>query len=163
MKSVTVALVVVFNLSVVVLYSRNLATAANGWKSKAQPSAERSASETYVAPVEQHGSKPVAAADEGEPAAVKAERPLEARKVEAAPSSIASGDGKESIDGKEMVDAKEGKELQPVAQGERPLGLRLPLNRPTPETLPGAAGGRGILAAPNRANIDPPVVSPEAR
>lgn len=145
MKFVIVTLAVVFNLTLVVMYSRGLVGgAAPAIKPPATaPVAERSASSPY---------KPSPAAERKAPPA----------------RGTATEDGKdvvepvESGDGKETLDPKDGKELlEPVAEEVRALRLRSGSGRPSAEIM--GRRERGILAPANPANLDPPVVSPEAR
>jgi hypothetical protein len=145
MKFVIVTLAVVFNLTLVVLYSRGLVggSAAREKTAKPGPVAERSASAPY---------RPVVSSEK------KSARPGEGAPQDAG----AALDPVESRDGKETVDPKDGKELvQPVAEEVRPLRLRSGQARPSTEIM--GRSERGILGPANRANVDPPVVSPEAR
>ncbi len=143
MKFVIVTLAVVFNLTLVVMYSRGLigGTAPGSKPPATVPVAERSASSPYK-PSPTPESK---AAPRSETAARDAREVVE---------PVESGDGKETLD------AKDGKELvEPVAEEVRALRLRSGSGSPSTEIM----GRRGILAPANRANLDPPVVSPEAR
>ncbi len=151
MKFVIVTLAVVFNLTLVVMYSRGLIAGAPTERkpSAAGPVQERSASSPYR-PATSAESKAAAAERGAAEASTTSED--EKRKLE----PVESGDGKETID------AKDGKELKEVAENVRALRLRSPQDRPRAEIMPGSRE-RGILAPANRANVDPPVVSPEAR
>jgi hypothetical protein len=80
---------------------------------------------------------------------------------------VATREGKEVLeavqsgDGKETIDPKGGKEvLEPVGENAVALRPRFGPGSPSAETW---RRERGILAPANRANLDPPVVSPETR
>lgn len=145
MKFVIVTLAVVFNLTLVVMYSRGLVGGAAPAKKApgTAPVAERSASSPY--------------------------RPAASPQRKAHPArGNAEHDGKgvvepvESSDGKETIDAKDGKELiEPVAEEVKALRLRSGPARPSTEIW--SREQRGLLGPANPANLDPPVVSPEAR
>jgi hypothetical protein len=155
MKFAIVTLAVVFNITLVVMYSRSLVGGAAPAQTPAasQPVPERSASSPY---------KPAAAESEkretARQSAVRSpEKAAEAKGTAETAEPVRSGDGKETID------PKDGKAtLEPVAENVRALRLRSGQGGPTPELLPGRET-RGILAPANPANVDPPVVSPEAR
>jgi len=153
MKLVIITFAVIFNLTVVLLYARGLVSPAPAvpQPKSASPAPERSASSPYIPA----GEAPIAPASREQPETVVEPQVPEVRVAKAALEPVLGGDGKETID------AKDGKELQPVAGQGQALRLRSPLRRPPTETLPGEA--RGILAPANRANLDPPIVSPEAR
>lgn len=154
MKFVIVTLAVVFNLTLVVLYSRGLVGGSPADRKPATastPIPERSASSPY------------------KPGDASAKSPAEAgARAVAKPAAAKPSDSKEVLepvesgDGKETVDPKDGKELKEVAENVNALRLRSPQDRPRTEIMPGSRE-RGILAPANPANVDPPVVSPEAR
>lgn len=148
MKFVIVILAVVFNLTLVVLYSRGLVGGNAPQQEKAAtPVAERSASSPY---------KPDAPA-ESSAGASRLPEDAARRVAGEKPEPVLSGDGKE------VIDPKDGKELvEPVAEEVRPLRLRSIHGHPSAEVW-GGREARGILGPANRANLDPPVVSPEAR
>ncbi len=152
MKFSIVTLAVVFNITLVVMYSRSLVSGANpaSTPKASGPVAERSASNPYT-------PAPIAAA--GKAAASRNVARLRAAKPDGKQllEPVRSGEGKETID------PKDGKEtLEPVAEEVRALRLRSGQGSPSAELLPGREA-RGNLAPANRANLDPPVVSPEAR
>ena len=154
MKFVTAILVVVFNLSLLLMYSSGLVgggRAAEKSRAEAKPRtpvAERSAS----SPIEKapQSKKPSERRGDGGDAKEVAER-----------ERPAGGTG----EGKEVIDPKDGKEtVEPVAENVSALRLGSGTGRRSTELFPrGRAEGRGILAPANPANVDPPVVSPEAR
>lgn len=150
MKSATIILAIVFNLSLLLMYSSGLV----GSNQASEPSpavnppspgvvSERSASESI---------KPRASASQ--------EKSKETDSSEAA--DLRKGEG---VEGKDVVDAKEGKELlEPVAGAESRLRVDRGDGRRSVEVMPERRfQARGILAPANPANVDPPVVSPESR
>lgn len=160
MKFAIVTLAVVFNITLVVMYSRSLVGGSNPAQkpAPATPVAERSASSPYKPGAPSNTAQAAPGRKDATGTAIP-----EHSKVAAAGSG---GDGKETVaggDGKETIDPKDGKEtLAPVAEDVRALRLRSDQGRPSAELLPGSQP-RGILSPANPANIDPPVVSPEAR
>lgn len=151
MKFVTAILVIVFNLSLLLMYSSGLVGGGRAGEAKPgprSPVAERSASSPL-------------------------ERSPQAK--EATAGRNAGPDGKEVVkpqrvagkagEGKEVIDPKDGKEsLEPVAENVKALRLSSGNGQRSTERFPaGGPDGRGILAPANPANVDPPVVSPESR
>jgi hypothetical protein len=163
MKFVTITLAVVFNLTVLLIYSRGLAggprTGENGTPESRPGARARLAERSASAPIERGATSVESGA--------RAAKNGEGREGKEVAEPVRDGG-----EGKETIDPKDAKGvLEPVAaENGQALRLRGGPGQPSTEIMPGterAAGGRvlgprGILGPANPANVDPPVVSPEA-
>lgn len=150
MKSATIILAIVFNLTLLLMYSRGLV----GEKRPSESAAARESSAPRTVS-ERSASEPL-----------KKRATALSRKTKATDVSEVSGPQKvDGADGKDVVDAKDGKELlEPVAGEESRLRVARGDGPRSIEVMPERRSqGRGILAPANPANVDPPVVSPESR
>ncbi len=150
MKSATIILAIVFNLSLLLMYSSGLVGG-----NRTSESAAATKSPTPGAISERSASESIKAR-----ATVSQPKSKEADHAESAETRKGEGAG-----GKEVVDAKDGKELlEPVAGEESRLRVARGDGPRSTEVLPERRSQtRGILAPANPANVDPPVVSPESR
>ena len=150
MKSATVILAIVFDLSLLLMYSSGLVGS-----NRTPESSSTVKSPTGGTVSERSASEPI-----------KAQAGATQTKAEETDHSGSSEMRKgESAEGKEVVDSKDGKELlEPVAGEESRLRVARGDGRRSTEIIPERRSqARGILAPANPANVDPPVVSPESR
>lgn len=150
MKSATIFLAIVFNLSLLLMYSRGLV-------------GEKRTSES-PATTEAPAPRTVSERSASEP--LKERATALSRKTKATDvSEVSEPQESEGAEGKDVVEAKDGKELlEPVAGEESRLRVARGDGPRSIEVMPERRSqGRGILSPANPANVDPPVVSPESR
>jgi hypothetical protein len=159
MKFATIVLAVVFNLSLLLMYSRGLVGGDAGEKA-----AEEKAGAARKRVEERSASIPY---EKSPPPNAQAPKSAAASRTDTHDSKEVAEPAK-SADSKEVIDPKDSKDVaEPVAENVQAWKLRSGQGQPSTELFPrgGEIRGqqRGILAPANPANVDPPVVSPEAR